>query len=197
MPQNWNVAEPGARLPDRFRSRRSIVVQAVLLLGLWLLFSGHYDVFHISAGVLSVAAILLLNRNLARVRLYPGDVHREMRFGRIFLYAGWLFKEIVLSALQIARIVLSPRMPVDPSLVEFHAELPNAGSQVILGNSITLTPGTVTVDIDHGVFLVHAIVDSSASSLVEGAMPARVAGLYAGDETGEVTDVTISRVVEG
>ena len=196
MPQNWNVAEPGARLPDRFRSRRSIAVQAAFLLGLWLLFSGHYDVFHISAGVFSVAAILLLNRNLARVRLYPGDVHREMRLGRVVVYAGWLIKEIVLSALQIARIVLSPRMPVDPALVEFHAELPNAGSQVILGNSITLTPGTVTVDIDHGVFLVHAIVDASAAGLVEGVMPARVAGLYEGDETGEVTDISISRAVE-
>jgi multicomponent Na+:H+ antiporter subunit E len=196
MPQNWNVAEPGARLPDRFRSRRSIAVQAALLIGLWLLFSGHYDVFHISAGVFSVAAILLLNRNLARVRLYPGDVHREMRLGRVVLYAGWLLKEIVVSALQIARIVLSPRMPVDPALLEFHAELPNAGSQVILGNSITLTPGTVTVDIDHGVFLVHAITDASAASLVEGIMPSRVAGLYVGDETGEVTDVALIRTLE-
>jgi multicomponent Na+:H+ antiporter subunit E len=196
MPQNWNVSEPGARLPDRHRSRRAIAVQVVSLLGLWLLFSGHYDVFHISAGVFSVTVILVLNRNLARVRLYPGDVHRELRFGRVFRYAGWLIKEIVRSALQLARIVLTPRMPVDPALLEFHAELPNAGSQVILGNSITLTPGTVTIDIDHGVFLVHAITDAAASSLVEGIMPARVAGLYVGDETGEVTDVALIRTLE-
>jgi len=176
-------------LPERFQSTRSVLIRAAFLLGLWLLFSGHYDVFHVSAGILSVAAVLALNRNLFRIRLYPGDVHRELRIGRMVGYAVWLVKEIIAAAFQVARLVLSPRMPVDPSMLEFHAELPNAGSQTILANSITLTPGTITVDIDHGAFLVHALTDASSSLLVEGVMPARVARLYRGDETGEVTGV--------
>ena len=196
MPQSWNIPERGVEMPERFHGWRSLLAQGAVLLGLWLLFSGHYDVFHITVGVLSVGFVLALNRSLFRVRLYPGDVHRRMRLARLAAYAVWLIKEIVIAALQVARIVLSPRMPVDPSLVEFHAELPNAGAQTILANSITLTPGTVTIDIDHGVFLVHALTDPSSVSLVEGVMPARVAHLYVGDETGEVTGVSTRRWVE-
>ncbi len=196
MPQSWNIPEPSIRPPERHRSVRSVIIQSAVLLGLWLLFSGHYDVFHISAGVFSVGLILLLNRELFRVRLFPGDVHCELRITRVFGYVVWLLKEIIVAAVGVARIVLTPRMPVDPLLLEFHAELPNAGSQTILANSITLTPGTVTVDITHGVFLVHALTDASSASLVDGIMPGRVARLYQGEETGKVTDITITKAAK-
>lgn len=193
MPQSWNIPERRVEMPERYESLRSVVIRAAGLLGLWLLFSGHYDLFHVSAGVLSVAFVMLLNRTLFRVRLYPGDVHRDFRILRAFGYLAWLVREIVVAALQVARIVLSPRMPVDPALLEFHADLPNAGAQTILANSITLTPGTVTVDVEHGVFLVHALTDASAAGLVDGVMPARVARLYGGDETGAVSGVDLRR----
>ncbi len=196
MPESWNTRPTGVRLPERVRSVRSLVFQAVILMGLWLLFSGHYDAFHISLGLFSVLLILVLNRNIERVRLYPGDVHRDLRPLRVFLYAFWLLKEIVMAALQVARIVLDPKLPVDPSLLRFHADLPNAGSQTILANSITLTPGTLTVDIEEGVFLVHAFTDLSSTGLVEGVMPARVADLYVGEERGEVRDVQVTKSAE-
>ncbi len=196
MPQSWNIPERGVEMPERHHGWRSRIILGVLLLGLWLLFSGHYDVFHISAGVLSVVFVLTLNRGLFEARLYSGDVHRPIRLLAMAGYVPWLLKEVVIAALQVARIVLTPRMPVDPSLVEFHAELPNAAAQTVLANSITLTPGTVTIDIAHGVFLVHAITDSSSTSLVEGVVPEHVARLFAGDETGAVTGVSIHRWVE-
>ncbi len=196
MPQSWNSPEQSVRPPERHRSVRSVVIQGTVLFGLWLLFSGQYDAFHVAAGVLSVGLIMLLNRELFRVRLFPGDIHRELKITAAFRYVLWLLKEIFIAAIGVARIVLSPKMPLDPSLLEFHADLPNAGSQTILGNSITLTPGTITIDITHGVFLVHAIADSASASLVQGVMPARVAHLYQGEESGEVTDVTITKWAE-
>jgi multicomponent Na+:H+ antiporter subunit E len=193
MPESWNRPERGVEMPERPSGARSLVIRAALLLGLWLLFSGHYDVFHIGAGVVSVGGVLLLNRALFGVRLYPGDVHRRIRPLRVIAYAAWLVKEIALAGLHVARMVLDPRMPVDPAMLEFHAELPNAGAQVILGNSITLTPGTVTVDIEHGSFFVHALTDASTTSLVEGVMPRRVARLYEGEETGAISAVRVTR----
>lgn len=175
--------------PHRFRSWISSTVHAVILMGVWLLLSGHYDTFHISLGVFSVGLVMVLNRGLHRVRLYPGDIHRNLNFGRLFIYIFWLVKEIILAAIQVARYVLDPRMPVDPSFLMFHADLPNAGSQVVLANSITLTPGTLTVDITKGVFLVHSLSDASSTSLIEGTMPRKVAELFEGDESGEVTDI--------
>ncbi len=158
-------------------------------MGIWLLLSGRYDAFHISLGVFSVGLVKVLNRGLHRVRLYPGDIHRNLNFGRLFVYIFWLMKEIILAAIQVARYVLDPRMPINPSFLMFHADLPNAGSQVVLANSITLTPGTLTVDITEGVFLVHSLSDASSTSLVEGTMPRKVAELFEGDESGEVTDI--------
>jgi multicomponent Na+:H+ antiporter subunit E len=165
-------------------------------MALWLLFSGHYDAIHIGYGVFSVLLILFLGRGLARVRLYPGDQHRGLRLTQVVPYCLWLLKEIVLAALGVAKIVLSPRMPVDPSILRFHADLPNAGSQVILANSITLTPGTITIDIEGGEFLVHALTDAASSSLTEGIMPERVARLYVGEEHGEVTEISITKSAE-
>jgi multicomponent Na+:H+ antiporter subunit E len=196
MPQSWNMPERRVEMPERRHGSRSRIILGVLLLAVWLLFSGHYDVFHISAGVLCVAFVLTLNRGLFTARLYSGDVHRPIRLLALAAYLPWLLKEVVVASFQVARIVLAPRMPVDPSLVEFYADLPNAAAQTVLANSITLTPGTVTIDISHGTFLVHAITDPSSVSLVEGVMPERVARLFAGDESGEVTGVSIRRWVE-
>ena len=175
--------------PHRYRSWISTTVHALLLMGVWLLLSGHYDAFHISLGVFSVGLVKVLNHGLHRVRLYPGDIHRDLNFIRLFVYIFWLVKEIILAAIQVARYVLDPRMPVDPSFLMFHADLPNASSQVVLANSITLTPGTLTVDITEGVFLVHSLSDASSTSLIDGTMPGKVAELFEGDESGEVTDI--------
>ena len=189
MPDTMSDTIATTGYPHRNRSWISSTVHAVLLMGVWLLLSGHYDAFHISLGVFSVGLVKVLNHGLPRVRLYPGDTHRNLNFIRLFVYIFWLLKEIIVAAIQVARYVLDPRMPVDPSFLMFHADLPNAGSQVGLANSITLTPGTLTVDITEGVFLVHSLSDASSTSLVEGTMPRKVAELFEGDESGEVTDI--------
>jgi multicomponent Na+:H+ antiporter subunit E len=180
-----------SRFPERNRGFRPLAIQALLLMGFWLLFSGRYDAFHVIAGVLSVLIVLGLNRRLFTVRLFPADVHRDLAPIRMARYVGWLIGQIVMAALQVARIVLSRRLHVDPSLVEFHADLPNASAQTVVANSITLTPGTVTVDLDQGVFLVHALTDRSRDGLLQGGIPARVAALFGGEETGEITDSNI------
>jgi multicomponent Na+:H+ antiporter subunit E len=84
----------------------------------------------------------------------------------------------VISSLQVAYAVLRPKMPIDPALVRFKTKLPNLESRVILGNSITLTPGTITIQIDGDEFLVHALMDVSQSGILDGSLPTQVAKLY-------------------
>jgi len=191
VPDTANRPEMPRSLPKRHRGLRALVYQTLLLAGFWLLFSGRYDAFHITAGMVSIVTVLALNRRLFTVRLFPADVHRDLAPLLLIRYVAWLTGQIVVAALQVARIVLSPRLPVDPSLVEFHADLPNASAQTVVANSITLTPGTVTVDLDQGVFLVHALTDRSRDGLLTGRIPARVATLFGGDETGEITGSNI------
>jgi multicomponent Na+:H+ antiporter subunit E len=160
---------------------RNMAVLFGLPLGLWLLMSGHYDVFHISMGILSSAIVVLLNARLNKhyFLIENAGGYTPIRLGRVFLYIPWLIWQIVLASLQVARIVLDPRRPVDPSLVKFKTRYPNALAQVFLANSITLTPGTITLELNDGEYIVHALTDASASGIVDDSMPRKVAGLFA------------------
>ena len=102
----------------------------------------------------------------------------RIRFFPLLRYIPWLMWQIVIASLQVAYAVLRPKMPVDPALVRFKTRLPNISSKVILGNSITLTPGTITIQIDGDEFLVHALMEVSSSGIVDGTLPTQVAKLY-------------------
>ncbi len=70
--------------------------------------------------------------------------------------------------------VLHPQMPIKPQIVEIEVDLETDVAKVLLANSITLTPGTVTVDIEGNKFIVHALTDKALESLLSGEMHARV-----------------------
>jgi multicomponent Na+:H+ antiporter subunit E len=178
------------------------VIQFGLLLGLWLLLSGHYDVFHISMGVFSALVVVLLNvrlrkyyffeEELAEAKARMKDVFTvRLRYGRVLFYIPWLIWQIVVASLQVAAVVLNPKMPIDPALLRFKTKLPNTSAKVILGNSITLTPGTITVQIKGDEFLVHALMDASSSGIVDDSLPGEVAKLYKKNPEQVVHDMKI------
>jgi multicomponent Na+:H+ antiporter subunit E len=161
----------------------------VLLLGVWLLLSGHYDVTHITMGVFSAFLVVMLHIRLRKYYVFQEEVKEtadrlkgahpvRIRFLRVLFYVPWLIWQIVIASLQVAYVVLSPRMPIDPALVKFKTNLPNTSARVILGNSITLTPGTITIQIEGDEFLVHAIMDASSTGILDGSLPGEVAKLY-------------------
>ena len=165
------------------------VIQFGLLLGLWLLLSGHYDVFHISMGVFSALIVVVLNVRLRKYYFFEEELVEakarmkdvftvNLRYGRVLFYIPWLIWQIVVASLQVAAVVLNPKMPIDPALLRFKTELPNTSAKVILGNSITLTPGTITIQIKGDEFLVHALMDKSATGITGDALPKEVAKLY-------------------
>lgn len=164
----------------RWRLFRARAIQAVLLFCLWLVLSGMYDALHLACGVFSVALVLLLNHRLHLVPLQPGETPTAypILLHRLFLYLLWLLWQIVRSGLYVAYIVLHPRMPVDPRIVYFRSLQANVQARVILGNSITLTPGTITIEITGDRFMVHALDEQVAQGLVSGDMEYRVARLY-------------------
>jgi len=143
---------------------------------MWLVLSGHYDVMHLGLGAVSVVLVLVLSGDLRREEAPLRG--QRLRVGRFLAYLPWLAMEMVLSAWQVAKVVLSRSMPMNPSLVRFRSDQPNDLAKVILGNSITLTPGTLTVDIEGDEFLVHHLTDASRDDLLEGRMATRVAGLF-------------------
>lgn len=143
------------------------------MLAFWVLLSGMFDAFHFSLGVISCLLVTLFSHDL----LFYGEKERSWLQGFIgvTLYVPWLCWQIVLANLQVAYIVLHPRMLelIDPRLIRFETFLKRPISKVTFAQSITLTPGTITVNIHDNEFTVYALTRSAAEAL-PGEMERRV-----------------------
>lgn len=166
------------------------------LAALWVALSGKLDPVHLGFGVVSIALTAWMTRDL---RVAGTLVARHRPLGRVRLapalrYPFWLLKEIAVANVQIARMILDPRLPVDPVVVRFDSRLQALLAQTLLANSITLTPGTFTIDIRDGIFTVHALDAAGASATALGAMRGRVAEVFGeADETSTVPLLDVRR----
>ena len=162
---------------------RNVIVQAVFLMATWLILSGHYDFLHILYGVISVGLVVALNLKLRQVPLVENEPAgmASIRIPRLLGYLPWLLLQIIQSGIYVVGIILNPRMPIQPEILRFRSRQPGVMAKVILGNSITLTPGTLTLDIRGDDFTVHALTKDTARGLYEGSMPAWTASLYQKD----------------
>lgn len=142
---------------------------------LWLLLSGLYKPLLLGLGLASCLLVVWLVHRLETVDQESVPVSMGWR---IVPYWFWLLKEIVMSSLTVTRIVLSPRMPISPRMVRVSSLPRTEVGRVVLGNSITLTPGTLATDIDEdGVITVHALTAAGAADVLAGEMNRRVSAL--------------------
>jgi multicomponent Na+:H+ antiporter subunit E len=102
-----------------------------------------------------------------------GDFRTRAR--RFFLAGPWFMGQIFSANLHVAYLALSPKMPIDPQIIRFKTKLESDISWVALANSITLTPGTITIDIREGEFFVHALDRKVAYDLNTGEMEDKIA----------------------
>ena len=108
--------------------------------------SGHFEGIILGLGVLSVALVLWMSQ---RMRLIDGEGVPIRMLPRSASYLSWLFKEIVVTNVEMAKLVTSKEIEIQPSVVEFTLHQKSDVSRALLANSITLTPGTVTVSYTH------------------------------------------------
>lgn len=153
-----------------------IVVLFVTLAVLWLLLSGFYLPLMLFLGLASCVLVVWLVRRFDTVDHESVPMHLGIG---IFAYWAWLLKEIVISSLQVTKIILTKKMPISPTMVTVQAKGRGEVREVLFGNSITLTPGTLTTDIDeNGLVTVHALTAEGAQGVVTGDMNDRVARLH-------------------
>jgi multicomponent Na+:H+ antiporter subunit E len=152
----------------------------IALLLNWLLWSGHFDdPFLIALGVAACGFTLYLSRRMGIVDEEGAPSQLGLRpFTR---YAPWLAKEIVLSNVAVARTILSPRMRLMRNMVRIKSHQRTQVGRVILANSITLTPGTVSVDLEGDEILVHALSLEEAADDLSSDMGERICRLEKGD----------------
>ncbi len=147
------------------------------LISFWLLLSGMFTPFLVAAGVGSAMVILLLSRRMDSLDTDSRPL--QLSWLSLFTYVPWLLKEIVKSGLDVSWRVLHPALPISPAMVEFSPSQSTAVGLVIHANSITLTPGTITVVVDQGKFLVHALSAQAGDGLAGSEMDQRCQALEA------------------
>ena len=134
----------------------------VVLLGFWLALSGHYTPMLISFGVGSSIFVVWVAHRMDVVDHEGVPLHLTWRF---LVYFPWLMKEVFVANLQVAKLILDPKMPISPRMVVFHGSQETDLGRVIYANSITLTPGTITTGVEGKEYQIHAL---SAADLETG-----------------------------
>jgi multicomponent Na+:H+ antiporter subunit E len=159
---------------------RGMFLQIAMLLAVWLILSGKYSPIYFFWAAISVGFVVWVSNRLHGVPLAENEPCGSTRIimPRLFVYLFWLVGEIIKSGVYVAYVVLHPKLPIEPMIVRFTSKQPNVLARVILGNSITLTPGTLTLDIDGSHFTVHALTRDTEEGLINGVMENKVARLY-------------------
>lgn len=156
------------------------VATFLVLFAFWLVMSGSFTPLHLALGVLSVICVQIINYRLDHHNFFPDERQswKGFRLGYALGYLGWLIAQIFYSAIHVARVIIHRKMPMETFLVKFKVNLTSAQERFILGNSITLTPGTLTVEIENDEFTVHALTSQSLAGIINDDMPRRVARLF-------------------
>lgn len=140
----------------------------------WLLWSGLFKPLLLGLGVLSC---LLTYMIVSRMGYFDTEIFKWKYGIRLLGYWLWLAREVFNSSIDVSRAILHPKLPISPRVIDINSTSSNPLNQVILGNSITLTPGSLTLDLHKGVVRVHTLTEGSAKDLLEGEMDRRVANL--------------------
>jgi multicomponent Na+:H+ antiporter subunit E len=158
--------------------KHSIILITVLS-AVWLLWSGHYEPLTLSLGAGSLIFVVALSH---RMKVIDSEsVPVDLRYLRFATYLPWLAWEIVKANLDVARCILRPgAASISPRLIEVPASQESEIAQVVYANSITLTPGTVSIDLRGGKVLVHALHKEAAAGVESGEMDRRCRDLERG-----------------
>lgn len=147
-----------------------LALSLLLFFAIWLLWSGHYEPLVVVLGLIASVLVLLFARRAGFFEASPSVWRLVPRLPRYWL---WLIREVTKASLEVTRIVLHPRLPISPCMVTIDAsDLPPL-VQTTLANAITLTAGTVTVDVADGRIEVHCLTREFAANLERGEMYAK------------------------
>jgi multicomponent Na+:H+ antiporter subunit E len=124
------------------------------LYAFWLLLSGHYGPLLLVFGAASAALVVWFAR---RMDVLDAEGLPLQLAGRLLGYIPWLMKEIVVASVRVARVILTPKMSLKPGIVRYHASQQSDLGRALYANSITLTPGTITMAVNGDELEIHCL----------------------------------------
>ena len=139
-----------------------VFISFILFLSVWLALSGKYDVFHVSLGIISSLIVAYTSRDLIN---NSNNICKNIKiFIKFLFYIPWLIYQIILSNFMITRIVLSKNVikNINPRIFTYETVLTSDLAKMFLANSITLTPGTITISVVGNKLTIHALKEEGA-----------------------------------
>jgi len=164
--------------PSRRRTAGAFVLTFLILAGFWLVFSGKFDLFHLMLGLAACLIVAASSSDL----LFPTGISGEFPASalRFAAYIPWLLYQVLRANLHVLYLAFHPRMMslIDPQVIDFESRLTSDIARTTFANSITLTPGTITISVSvMGRFTVHCI-DAPSAEPLPGEMERRIANVF-------------------
>ncbi len=150
-------------------------VAAFVLFGLWLLLSGLYAPLHLTLGIVSSVFVAWIAERMGLLTPEPGDAW--LRPLRCLAYIPWLAWQMAKANADVTRRILVPARAISPRVLRVPSTQASDLARSVYANSITLTPGTISIDVAGDVITVHALSRQGAEDLATGEMGARVTAL--------------------
>lgn len=166
--------------PRKIKPVQHALVLGIALAVFWLLLSGHYTGLLLALGVASVALVMYLALRMDGV---DGERQPLQVSPMLITYWAWHFVEIAKCNIDVARRIVHPNLPISPTVVRVRAGQDSPIATATYANSITLTPGTVTLRVEDDEFDVHALSRAGAKDLQSGEMERRVRAAFEGKAT--------------
>ena len=135
------------------------------LFGFWVIASETLDLQHVLVGAVVAYLIELFNRDFLKDFHFLGKEHFVKKIIILSTVFLTLIKDMIIANIQVAMIVLSPKMPISPGIVTFKTNLKSPLARTLLANSITLTPGTLTIEVEEDIFVVHYLTEANADDV--------------------------------
>ena len=151
----------------------------LLLLTTWVVFSGQFDAMHLSLGILSSGFVTVISSDLLFPNRRTGILMRLSEGIKLLIYLVWLLWQVLLANFHLLRLALLPggMREVEPSIVSFRTNLKSDFARFLLANSITVTPGTITMKVLDDQYFIHSISKASSEGL-DGRMEEFIAWVF-------------------
>lgn len=157
-------------------SSEFLFLKVMALFVFWIMLSASFDWVHLCLGLVCSFGVAWVNSG------HSPFVPNFQLLLRVFLYLPWLFYKIFESGIHLSKLILSPSLPISPQLITVKSQLNHHAAVVLLGNSITLTPGTITVEVDRNTLIVHAMDKELSDDIESKEMESKIAYIFKDEE---------------
>ncbi len=153
-----------------------LIYKTLALFLFWVLLSASFEWIHLALGLVCSFGVAWLNSG------HSPFVPKSGLWLRILLYLPWLLYKIVESSIHMSKLILNPSLPISPQLITIDSKLNHHAAVVLFGNSITLTPGTITAEVDRNKLIVHAMDGDLAKDITSREMEEKIAEIFKDEE---------------